>query len=318
MSPDFSRSQFTGWKHPTVHERETEVMVVTVIHVQFRKFVALTVHWYSSHLVTGMSNTCLMCKVQYASYMCLHCSPADSVAHCANQDDAAALSHILMQKNVHMHSYVAEYYAKRESNAFCVPCGSVSCLNQPHPPASFYHSLFFWSNRAVVPAICLSVSHIHLPRGTACILPPVLYLPPSSFSASLSLSLSLSLINHSSFSLLATHCFPFRWFFVPCCDSFTFLLSFKRSWKAGGCHLDCSVGENKRHRHLVPRCSHDWCMPDRIVEIRFLITCHVFVMSLYGNYCGLAGSSPTLSHVCTAKQTQHSETFTLCIYYSLL
>lgn len=61
----------------------------------------------------------------------------------------------------------------------------------------------------------------------------------------LSQQIYLSLINHSSFSLLATHCFPFRWFFVPCCDSFTFLLSFKRSWKAGGCHQDCSVGKNK-------------------------------------------------------------------------
>lgn len=179
------------------------------------------------HTVTGMSNTCLMCKVQYVSYMRLHCSPADSVAHCANQDDAAGLSHILMQKNVHMHSYVTEYYAKHESNAFCVPCGSVSCLNQPHPPASFYHSLFFFLVQQSSRACHLSVglSHSFAPRD--CVYSATSSLSPSLFF--LSKSISLSLINRSSFSLLAMHCFPFHWFFVPCCDSFTFLLSYKRS-----------------------------------------------------------------------------------------
>ena len=172
-----------------------------------------------------MSNTCPMSKVQYVSQMRLHRSPADSVAHCANQDDAAGLSHILMQKNVHMHSYVTEYYAKHESRAFCVPCGSVSCLNQPHPPASFYRSLFFFgpTEQSCLPSACRSLTFI-CPEG--------LRVFRHQFFISLhflSQQIYLSLINHSSFSLLATHCFPFRWFFVPCCDSFTFLLSFKRS-----------------------------------------------------------------------------------------
>lgn len=198
--------------------------------------------------------------------MFLHHVLAYSVAHCAMQDDSVVLIITENAKFVHIQSHITQVQsARNRQNMNSTLCFAalfhswISLLLYVLFLLSLYLKIYIYffgpTAQSCLPSVCLT--HSFALRDCVC--------SDNQLSISLSLASNLLLIYLNSFSLsLSQFCISLSF-----CDSFLFLLSFKANLKTGTVIATSLWGKiNTFHRHLVPRCIHDWCLPDLVVEMR--------------------------------------------------